>query len=76
MRPMPVTVTWDDLALRLALTVVAGALIGLNREEHGRPAGLRTTLLVCLAASVAMIQANSAAADERQASGLPSSRSI
>ncbi len=58
MRPMPLTVSWGDLALRLILTVIAGALIGLNRDEHGRPAGLRTTLLVCLAASIAMLQAN------------------
>lgn len=58
MRPMPLTLSWRDAALRLALTVVAGALLGYNRTEHGRPAGLRTTLLVCLAASVAMLQAN------------------
>lgn len=55
---MPLNPTWDDLALRLALTLVAGALIGFNRESHGHAAGLRTTLLVCLAASVAMILAN------------------
>jgi putative Mg2+ transporter-C (MgtC) family protein len=47
-----------DIVVRLALTVLAGCLIGLNRGERGRPAGLRTTLLVCLAASVAMLQAN------------------
>jgi putative Mg2+ transporter-C (MgtC) family protein len=55
---MPTTLGWNEIALRLSLTVVAGSLIGLNRGEHGRPAGLRTTLLVCLAASVAMIQTN------------------
>ena len=55
---MPLTLTWQEIALRLALSVVAGALIGLDRGERGRPAGLRTTLLVCLAAAVAMIQAN------------------
>ena len=55
---MPTTLGWNEIALRLALTVVAGGLIGFNRGEHGRAAGLRTTLLVCLAASVAMIQAN------------------
>jgi|SRR5579872_441934 len=55
---MPPVVSWTDMAIRLALTVVAGGLIGLNRGERGRPAGLRTTLLVCLAASIAMIQAN------------------
>ena len=55
---MPLTLTWHAIALRLALSVVAGGLVGLDRGEHGRPAGLRTTLLVCLAAAVAMIQAN------------------
>jgi putative Mg2+ transporter-C (MgtC) family protein len=55
---MPTTLGWNEIALRLAMTVVAGVLIGFNRGEHGRPAGLRTTLLVCLAASVAMIQTN------------------
>jgi putative Mg2+ transporter-C (MgtC) family protein len=49
---------WQEIALRLTLAAVAGALIGLNRGEHGRPAGLRTTMLVCLAAAVSMIQAN------------------
>src|SRR5579862_8631293 len=49
---------WLEIALRLTLTVVAGALIGLDRGEHGRPAGLRTTMLVCLAAAVSMVQAN------------------
>jgi putative Mg2+ transporter-C (MgtC) family protein len=55
---MPVTLTYSEITLRLAFTALAGALIGLDRGEHGRPAGLRTTLLVCLAASVSMIQAN------------------
>lgn len=47
-----------EIAWRLLLTVIAGALVGINRESHARPAGLRTTLLVCLAASVSMIQLN------------------
>ncbi len=51
-------ITWPDIALRLALAMAAGGLIGLNRGEHGLPAGLRTTLLVCLAACLSMIQAN------------------
>jgi putative Mg2+ transporter-C (MgtC) family protein len=55
---MPLTLTWHDIALRLALSIIAGTIIGLDRGEHGRPAGLRTTLLVCLAATVAMIQTN------------------
>jgi putative Mg2+ transporter-C (MgtC) family protein len=55
---MVATLGWHEIALRLSLTLAAGGLIGINRGERGRPAGLRTTLLVCLAASVAMIQAN------------------
>jgi putative Mg2+ transporter-C (MgtC) family protein len=55
---MPVTLDWQHVSLRLILTVVAGLVIGFNRGEHGRPAGMRTTLLVCLAASLSMIQAN------------------
>jgi len=55
---MPVHLGWGEIALRLLLTVIAGVLIGYDRSEHGKAAGMRTTLLVCLAASVAMIQVN------------------
>src|SRR6185437_2647648 len=55
---MPLHPTWSDIALRLVLTLIAGAVIGLNRGVHGHAAGLRTTILVALAAAVAMIQAN------------------
>ncbi|HEX3870021.1 MAG TPA: MgtC/SapB family protein [Pirellulales bacterium] len=55
---MSPNIEWTDVALRLALTLLAGGIVGLNRGEHGRPAGLRTTMLVCLAASAAMIQMN------------------
>lgn len=55
---MPLILGWDAIALRLLLTVIAGVLIGYDRSEHGKAAGMRTTLLVCLAASAAMIQVN------------------
>jgi putative Mg2+ transporter-C (MgtC) family protein len=55
---MPAHVTWEGIALRLVLTLIAGVLIGLDRSKHEHPAGLRTTLLVTLAASVSMIQMN------------------
>lgn len=55
---MPTQLPWSEIALRLLLTVVAGTIVGLDRGEHGRPAGLRTTLLVCLSAAVSMIQTN------------------
>ena len=49
---------WQQIALRLVLTVIAGGLLGMERSRTGHAAGLRTTLLVTLAASVAMIQMN------------------
>lgn len=55
---MPLHPTWEDILLRLVLTVAAGALMGFNREARGHAAGLRTTILVTLAASIAMIQTN------------------
>ena len=55
---MNVTLSWSEIALRLALTVAVGVLIGYNRSEHGKAAGMSTTVLVCLAASVAMLQVN------------------
>jgi putative Mg2+ transporter-C (MgtC) family protein len=55
---MPITLTWQAITLRLMLTVVCAGIIGLDRDERGRPAGLRTNLLVGLAACLAMIQAN------------------
>jgi putative Mg2+ transporter-C (MgtC) family protein len=55
---MTATLSWTDIAIRLALTVAAGILIGLDRGMHAHRAGLRTTVLVAVAAAVAMIQAN------------------
>jgi putative Mg2+ transporter-C (MgtC) family protein len=55
---MELNLSWDAIALRLMLTVIAGLLIGYDRSEHGKAAGMRTTVLVCLAAAVAMIQVN------------------
>ena len=55
---MPLELSWREVGLRLSLSVLAGALIGANRERRRRAAGLRTTTLVTLAAAVAMIQAN------------------
>ena len=55
---MPIELHWTAIALRLLLTIVAGGLLGAERSKTGHVAGLRTTLLVTLAASVAMIQMN------------------
>lgn len=55
---MPLTLTWQQIALRLTLALIASLIIGLNRDEQGHPAGMRTTILVCLAATLAMLQVN------------------
>jgi putative Mg2+ transporter-C (MgtC) family protein len=47
-----------EIAIRLLLTLVAGAIVGINRSERGRAAGFRTTILVCLTASASMILGN------------------
>jgi putative Mg2+ transporter-C (MgtC) family protein len=55
---MPPEIHWPAIALRLLLTVIAGCALGIDRSRNGHPAGLRTTLLVTMAASIAMIQMN------------------
>jgi len=46
-----------EVAIRLALAVVVGGLIGYEREYKNRPAGFRTHILVCLGAAItSMIQ--------------------
>jgi putative Mg2+ transporter-C (MgtC) family protein len=42
---------WDDL-LRLLFACAAGALIGMERELRGKPAGLRTNVLICVGAAL------------------------
>jgi putative Mg2+ transporter-C (MgtC) family protein len=41
-----------EIVLRLLLAAAAGAVIGVDRELKDRPAGLRTNMLVALAAAV------------------------
>lgn len=44
-----------DIFVKLLLAALAGGLVGFEREKHGRPAGLRTNLLVSLGSCVMMI---------------------
>jgi putative Mg2+ transporter-C (MgtC) family protein len=39
-----------ELLLELAMAVLLGGTIGLERELRGKPAGLRTNILICMAA--------------------------
>lgn len=41
-----------DMVLRLVVSVILGGLIGMERETHGRPAGLRTHTLVCIGSTL------------------------
>jgi putative Mg2+ transporter-C (MgtC) family protein len=43
------------IAARMLLAAVLGAIVGFEREWRKRPAGLRTHILVCLAAAVIAI---------------------
>jgi putative Mg2+ transporter-C (MgtC) family protein len=45
----------DEIVLRLLLGAVIGSIIGFEREIHGRAAGFRTQLIVCVAAVLIMI---------------------
>lgn len=55
---LTVEITWQQIAIRLAFACLASLLLGYNRDEHGRPAGMRTVMLVMLAATLAMLQVN------------------
>ena len=44
-----------SVTLRIALSLAFGGCIGLERGFHGRAAGLRTHILVCLGATVAAL---------------------
>jgi putative Mg2+ transporter-C (MgtC) family protein len=37
-----------DLALQLGLATLLGGVVGLERELSGKPAGLRTNILICM----------------------------
>lgn len=41
-----------EIIAKLVLAAVLGMLIGLEREVHHKPAGLRTHVLVCIGATL------------------------
>ena len=44
-----------EILLRLLLASVLGGMVGLEREMHGRPAGVRTYLLLSLGSALIMV---------------------
>lgn len=48
-------VEFSESLVRIGCAFVSGAILGLERETRGRPAGLRTIALVCVASALAAI---------------------
>lgn len=44
-----------EVLLRLIMAILLGGVVGLEREMHGRPAGFRTHIVVCLGAAVMIL---------------------
>ena len=57
----------DDIFLRLGAAAVAGAILGINRDLRGKPAGLRTHALVTLASAIVIVAITEVAAGAGQA---------
>ncbi|MBA1393545.1 MgtC/SapB family protein, partial [Lactobacillus sp. XV13L] len=54
---MDIAVTLPEIIVRLVLSVVIASVIGFDREQKNRPAGIKTHVLVCVGACiVALIQ--------------------
>ena len=49
---------WAEIVLRLGVATLAGGLIGLNRDLHGKPIGLKTLALVGLATAMVVVLAD------------------
>jgi len=50
---------WSEIILRLGVATLAGGLIGLNRDLHGKPIGLKTLALVSLATAMLLVPVHS-----------------
>jgi putative Mg2+ transporter-C (MgtC) family protein len=50
---------WTEIILRLGVATLAGGLIGLNRDLHGKPIGLKTLSLVSLATATLLVLTHS-----------------
>jgi putative Mg2+ transporter-C (MgtC) family protein len=48
-------ISLQETLLRLLLGALIGGIIGFEREIHGRAAGFRTQLIVCVASVLIMI---------------------
>ena len=57
------TLGWQEISIRLGSATLAGAVLGLNRELKGKPAGLRTNALVSLGSALLILASLGIATD-------------
>lgn len=67
---------WLSLSFRLTLALLVGCIIGLNRQKGGRPAGMRTFMLVSMGAALFVMIPLQAEGDSSFASANALSRTI
>ncbi len=48
-------VNWQTALVRIVISFVMGALVGLEREMHNQPAGLRTHILISIGSTLVML---------------------
>lgn len=61
-----------DFWLRLVVTLFCGGIIGLERQLRGKPAGIRTSILICLGTEIFIslgVHLNAASADASRVLG-------
>jgi putative Mg2+ transporter-C (MgtC) family protein len=49
------TLGTDELLIRLGAAALAGAIVGLNRDLHNKPTGMRTLGLVALGSAIVVV---------------------
>lgn len=55
---------WIEVTLKMFLAMFLGGLIGWEREVEGKPAGLRTIILVCLSACIYVLSVEWASVEQ------------
>lgn len=67
---------WATLIFRLTLALLVGCLLGFNRQQGGRPAGIRTFMLVSMGAALFVMIPLQAEGDSSYAAANALSRTI
>ena len=48
-------ITWQVALVRIVISFIIGTLIGIERETHDQPAGLRTHILISIGSTIVML---------------------